>query len=175
MKKYRKYVTDRMWEDFSNLKYYPRTFESFVSYFNSLVSWIKRNRNYIDEALLRNKQIHTLLNIEAEKYVSDSPDILLSNESKRLFSDKVQMMDSLLMIIGNTLWELVKFPSGKNCPTCKDGGLDYVVAEVLKTKRKKIFLRCHICTYEKTADGTEYNDGPVNIYPANEQDLEELS
>lgn len=174
MKKYRKYVTERLWEDYKCLQNNPHNFDSFVNYFNSLVLWIQRHRDEIHDDWLSRNQLNTLLNIKAEDYVSDNPYLDLTNEPKRIFKHKPKTMDGLLMGISDILWELVKLPSGKNCPNCKDGGLNYVIAEKLETKEKKIILQCDICIRQEYLDGSKCLEVDANIYPANKNDLKVL-
>lgn len=171
MRKYKKYVTNYVWDRFVSLQNDPSNFKDFVSYFAALASWVKCNRKFIQRDWLYSHGIYTLLNIDAKRYVSDCPDVLLSNEPKRMFQCRSKRMSELLSRISHTMWDLVKKPTGKICPICKDGGLNYVVADIIETKGKKIILQCEICTWEENLDGTRYSDGPADIYPASKDDL----
>jgi hypothetical protein len=171
MGKYRKYVTDYTWNSFQSLQDDQHNFNSFVDYFSALVSWLKQHSRYIDDDWLRDYKLDVMMNLNVSKYISICPEVLLANEPNRIFQYRAKTMGELLSRISHVLWDLVKMPSGKNCPRCKDGGLDYVVAEVLSSNKKKIILQCDNCTWEENLDGTKYSDGPANIYPANKDDL----
>ena len=112
--------------------------------------------------------------IDAYKYVSDNPELLLTNEYERPFRYKPKTMEALLMRISSILWDLVDFPSGKDCPRCKEGGLSYVIAEPAESENRKIALDCDNCGYLENLDGTEWSDGYATIYPVNKNDLKAL-
>ena len=80
-------------------------------------------------------------------------------------------MDSLLMMISNTLWDMVRHYSGKDCPRCKDGDLAYIILEIEKNKEKKLALECWLCGYVGNVDGTEWDDGPATAYLVNQDGL----
>ena len=169
-------LKDDLWSDFTDLLKKSEIFTDYKSYFKTLVEWVKKYKNYIyhiDPALLANNRLVTILDIDIEKYLSKSPEISLAMETKRIFSERPETLNELLMGISNTLWDLVRFDTGEDCPWCMDASVNYVLAEVSESKQKKIILQCNTCTYEANLDKSEYVDGLAKIYPANEEDLRE--
>ena len=89
----------------------------------------------------------------------------------RLFSDCPETLDSLLMGIGNTLWDLVQYYSEKDCHICLDRGFNYLFIEVRETKQNKVILECNLCSYTENLDGSQYTDGLAITYPVNDDIL----
>lgn len=69
MKKYRKYLTDRLWNDFQSLQSAPHIFDSFVDYYNALATWVKEHIDIIDEKLICQYGLKPLLGIDPAKYI----------------------------------------------------------------------------------------------------------
>lgn len=168
MQEFEKTLDDFIWEDFKSLINNPLLFNSYVEYFLVLVNWIKKHKDDLKYSVYWNR-LGSLLDVDINDYISKEPEILLNQESKRMFSVKPDTIDSFVMRLGNTLWDLVKFRSGKDCPRCEDDELNYVVAEVVKTAEKKIILECDTCGRALNIDGTEWSDGVAIIHPANEK------
>ncbi|WP_217496382.1 hypothetical protein [Paenibacillus algicola] len=160
-------MDDYIWEDFKSLMSNPLLFNSYSDYFSILVEWIKKYKDDLENSAYWNR-VGTVIDVDIKEYISTRPEILLNQESKRMFSLKPDTVDSFVMRLGNTLWDLVKFRSGKDCPRCKDDELNYVVAEVLKTAEKKLILECDTCGRALNIDGTEWSNGVALIHPANE-------
>ncbi|QCT01670.1 hypothetical protein E6C60_0951 [Paenibacillus algicola] len=160
-------LDDYIWEDFKSLMSNPLLFNSYSDYFSILVEWIKKYKDDLENSAYWNR-VGTVIDVDIKEYISTRPEILLNQESKRMFSLKPDTVDSFVMRLGNTLWDLVKFRSGKDCPRCKDDELNYVVAEVLKTAEKKLILECDTCGRALNIDGTEWSNGVALIHPANE-------
>jgi len=164
----------KMWRDFSDLQRQASTFENYHNYANALFGWVKKYEGEINnqhENLLFNNRLDTILKIHIGDYVSESPEILLDREAERIFSERPKHINTLLMIIGNTLWELVRTYTGKDCPSCIDAGLDYVRIVIRETKDQKIALECGTCGYTENIDGSKYTDGVADVYPVNDDDL----
>lgn len=170
MEYYKRYLDKYLWDDFKNLQKNPYIFGDYVSYYRVLTTWVKKHLDKFGD-IITNDRLDTILDIDVEKYIAKSPEILLSKEPTRMFSEKPKTMNLLIMRISNTLWDLVKRPSGKDCPRCIHGGLNFVISEVINTKRRVLTLECFSCGWLENLDGTRWRDGLVNIYPANETDL----
>ncbi|KEQ24916.1 hypothetical protein [Paenibacillus tyrfis] len=162
-----KTLDDFIWEDFKSLMNNPLLFNSYIDYFLILVDWIKKHKSDLKYSVYWNR-LGPILDVDINDYISKEPEILLNQEPKRMFSLKPDTVDSFVMRLCDTLWDLVKLRSGKDCPRCKDDELNYVVAEVLKTTEKKLILECDTCGRALNIDGTEWSDGVAVIYPANE-------
>ncbi|WP_410770421.1 hypothetical protein [Fontibacillus sp. BL9] len=167
MQDFEKTLEAFIWEDFKSLMSNPLLFNSYVDYFLILVDWIKKNKAGLEYSVYWNR-LSPILDVDIYDYISKEPEILLDQESKRMFNLKPDTVDSFVMRLSDTLWDLVKLRSGKDCPRCKDDELNYVVAEVLKTAEKKLILECDTCGRTLNSDGTEWSDGVAIIHPANE-------
>jgi len=163
-----------LWQDFISLKNQPEIFQDYKNYFNILVGWVKKHKKHFESIhpkLLVSNRLDTVLEVDIEKYLSKNPEILLDMETKRMFSRHPETINSLLMGIGNTLWDLVRCHAEKDCPSCIDAGLNYVLAEIRDTKQRKIILECDTCGYAENLDGSRYADGYADGYPVNDDDL----
>lgn len=129
---------DLIWKDFLDLNNKPLLFNSYMEYFLILVEWIKKYETSLENSIYWNR-LSTVLDIHINDYLSKEPEILLNKESKRMFSVKPHSVDSFVMRLSDTLWDLIKISSGKECPRCRDDELNYVVAEVKKQERKNLF------------------------------------
>ena len=101
-----------LWKDFTELQGKPQILNDYKNYFNTLVTWVKKHKNYIDSidtALLANNRLDTILYIDIEKYLSENPEISLEMETKRMFSECPETINEFLMGVSNTLWDLVRF------------------------------------------------------------------
>ncbi|MCG7375746.1 hypothetical protein MH215_01975 [Paenibacillus sp. ACRSA] len=155
-----------IWEDFKSLMNNPLLFNNYIDYFLILAEWIKKNRPGLEYSVYWNR-LSPILEIDIYDYISKEPEILLGQESKRMFNSKPDTVDSFVMRLSDTLWDLVKLRSGKDCPRCKDDELNYVVAEILETAEKKLILECDTCGCTLNSNGTEWSDGVATIHPAN--------
>lgn len=161
---------DFIWRDFRNLSIDPLLFASYKDYFSTLLAWIKKNEKSLEHSVYWNR-LSPVLNIDINEYISKQPEISLNQESKRIFALKPDTIDSLVMGLNDTLWDLIRFRSGKDCPRC-EGELNYVLAEVLKTAENKLILECDTCGQAFNIDGTQWKDGKANIHPVNERLIE---
>jgi len=171
MKNINKYLLDNLWDDFLKLQMKPHIFDDYCSYFNTLINWLKKHIDTIGDNLITKYTLDTILHINIENYISKNPDIILSHERIRMFSQTPETIDSFLMSLSDTLWDLIKLYSGKYCPACEEGELYYVIFELITAKQKVLALECGVCGWAENIDETEWSGGLVNIYPANETDL----
>lgn len=77
-----------------------------------------------------------------------------------------------LMRIGNTLWDLVRKRTGKNCPRCMADELNYVLAKT--EKEEKIVLECDTCGWTEYLNGERWIEGKAKIYPVNNMEMSSM-
>jgi len=167
-------LKDELWQDFIILKNQSETFKDYKNYFKSLVNWVKSHKSHIEcihNRLLVINQLDTILEIKIEDYLTEGSGISLEMEAKRMFGRHPETLNSLLMRIGNTLWDLVRYNADKECPNCMDRELEYMLVEIIKTKKRKIILDCDLCGYSENLNGSKYTDGLATIHPVNERIL----
>lgn len=147
-------------------------FNSHVDYFLYLANWIKGHREELEISAYWSR-LSNLLDIDIERYVSMKPEISLGQESQRMFGVKPDTLDSFVLKLNNTLWDIVVFRSGKDCPRCQDDELNYVLAEIPNTQKRKVILECFTCGLALELDGRRWSDGVAIIYPVNKDILED--
>jgi len=89
-----------------------------------------------------------------------------------MFGVKPDTIDSLVMKLSNTLWDIVVFRSRKDCPRCQDE-LNYVLAEIPNIQDKKLILECFTCGLDLILDSTRWSDGIATIHPVSQAILED--
>ena len=176
MEYYKIQLNRKMWNAFLRLENNPTIFNSYYDYFMTLSNWVKDNAQRIGDEIIEKNSLSTLINIDSEdlkKYIIDNPEISFKHEPERMFGDreKPKHTDTLIMWISNTLWDLVRQYSGIDCPQCMDGDLQYLIAEVIATKERKLILECEYCYWTQNSDGTEYTDGIAKFYPTYEAEI----
>ncbi|MCL2625285.1 MAG: hypothetical protein FWD46_00510 [Cystobacterineae bacterium] len=114
----------------------------------------------------------TILYITPKDYVLESSEyhgISLLMEKDRMFGRKPETLESLLMRIRDTLWDLITISSKKDCPVC-EGELRYFLAKQ-ENHIEKIVLECASCTWTENLDGSEWKEGIIQFYPINKAEL----
>lgn len=159
-------VNQRLWSDFVSM-IRDAAATNYESYYTSLVHWIGKNKRYFtDEVLIRNF-LDVLISLEPQQYIVDNPEFQLEYELDRFMNNKPDRIDTLAMLIGSRLLDMVSIRSDKNCSSCVYGDLRYFILE----GKDKILLECNECTWIEHIDGTEYGGGVARMLPANKMDL----
>lgn len=168
----RKYIITKLNEGFIELLKKPEVTQDYCSYYSAIVNWIKQNKKYFNENILKNNKLDVLLKLDPKIYIIDNPEIILSMEAERVGKIKHDKVDTLAMIIGDNLWDMVTISSGKDCPICRYNELRYVIAQT--EKERKLVLECKNCGWCEYMDGNKWSDGIAEWIPASKNDLEEF-
>ncbi|KQO01100.1 hypothetical protein [Paenibacillus sp. Leaf72] len=163
-------ISSKLWNDLLKKLEKPDSLKDFLNYYITLTSWIKENDHYFKEGILGNKRLNVLLDLNPEIYVINRPDIVLSMELERKKTIIPKSKDSILMLLCNTLWELVTIKSGRDCANCDDE-LRYVVEENGYEKKQQLVLECYSCGWTENYEGIPCNEKVDKIIPANKEDL----
>lgn len=139
---------------------------NYINYYNALISWIKEHINLFSKEQIETYRLDVLMNINPNYYIVDNPELCLEQEYKRIGKRKYDTVDSLLMSISDTLWDLVTIKSGKNCPNCVFDELRYVVAVDKKRNILELLLECETCGWTEYINGKQWAEGIVKIIPA---------
>jgi DNA-directed RNA polymerase subunit M/transcription elongation factor TFIIS len=160
-------------EGFLELFDEPSNLKDFETYYSTLTRWAKDNIEVFSATMLNNTRLDVLLDVDPKEYIVDYPEISLSMEKDRMqFSKPDEVTASILaMSIADTLWELVTLRSGKDCPVCIYSELRYFIAQIRETKTRKLALECETCGWTEKLDGTEWDEGLIDEFPANKEDL----
>jgi hypothetical protein len=137
---------------------------NYISYYKSLIGWIKEHLNFFSTEQLENNRLNVLMDLDPDRYVITNPELLLEKENKRIGERDFGTIDDLLMSISDTLWDLVTIRSGKDCPNCTYDELRYVVAKDKDTY--ELLLECETCGWTEHTNGDQWSEGLVNIIPA---------
>lgn len=169
----KKKLEHKLWQSFIDVLGNPNTTKNFESYYSSIVSWIRENSEYFTVKLLQRNRLDILMSLEPLNYVIDKSDILLELELIRFEKNKPSNLDTLAMIIGDRLWDMVTIKSGKNCPNCKGDELRYLLVLKSSSEEQNIILECESCAWIENIDGTKWNEDEdiVSVTPANKEDL----
>lgn len=147
------------------------TLTSYSAYFLSITSWIKNNLSFITDEIIEKNRVDILLKLNVDDYLVDYSDIILSAEKERFEKIKIRNIEELIMIISDTLWEMVTIKSKINCPNCLYDELRFL--KVIG-KNEKIVLSCETCGWCQNIDSSKYyNEGDILI-PACKNDLIEF-
>lgn len=147
------------------------TLTSYENYYRALSSWVKNNIDNFSWELQKRTRLDVLLSINPDKYIVDNPELSLELEYKRIGERDYETIDDLAMTIGDTLWDLVTIRTGKDCPVCIYDELRYVVVKNKEKGLLKVVLECESCGWTEYTDGTEWNEGIVEVFPANQEDI----
>lgn len=173
MGKTSKLLNCRVWESFLEIRNKEDIFLDYDHYLFRLVEWMKINSDKFEKELMEQYRIDTLLELDnVLKYVGNNAEICLDKESKRVFENMPKTEEMFLMRIGNTLWDLVRKRSGKDCPRCMADELNYVLAKT--EKEKKIVLECDTCGWTEYLNGEKWDGGKAKIYPVDDKDMKSV-
>ena len=153
-----------IWERFLMIKNKKNVFLDYEHYLFELFNWIKNNASLFSKKLLEEYRIDTILELDnILYYLGCDAEIDLDKEIERVFKNMPETEELFLMRIGNTLWDLVRKRTGKDCPCCMADELNYVLAKT--EKEKKIVLECDTCGWTEYLNGKRWEEGKAKIYP----------
>lgn len=162
-----------IWESFLMIKNKKNIFLNYDHYLSELFKWIKDNSFKFNKKLLEKYRIDTLLELDnILNYLGCDAEIYLDKEIERVFKSMPETEELFLMRIGNTLWDLVRKRTGKDCPCCMADELNYVLAKT--EKAEKIVLECDTCGWTEYLDGTKWEEGKAKIYPTNNREISSI-
>ena len=153
-----------IWESFLKIKNEKNILLDSEHYLFELFNWMKDNSSQFNKELLMKYRIDTILELDnILNYLGCDAEICLDKEGERVFKNMPETEELFLMRIGNTLWDLVRKRTGKDCPRCAVDELNYVIA---KTKQeKKVVLECDTCGWTEYLNGKIWGEGRAKIYP----------
>lgn len=162
-----------VWKDFLTLKNEKDIFLDGEHYLSILFKWMKDNSYRFNRELLEKYRIDTILELNnIVDYLGCDADMYLDREIERVFKNMPKTEELFLMRIGDTLWDLVRKRSGKDCPRCSSDELNYVLAKT--EKECKIVLKCDICGWTEHLDGTRWREGTTRLYPIGNEEMKKL-
>ncbi|MBA4495502.1 hypothetical protein ACFO25_19975 [Paenactinomyces guangxiensis] len=156
-----------LWDSFIEEVKSPGVLDSYLIYYLAIVNWITNNTRYFGDNSIKSKRLEICINLDPTLYVIDEPELSLSMELDRLERIKPSKMDTLVMVIEDTLWDLVTIKSGKDCPNCTDDELRYVLAK----NESKLLLECDTCGWIEYENGCKWDGGYTQVIPASKNDL----
>lgn len=149
-------------------------FLDFEHYLSELIKWIKDNSFQFNKELLEKYRIDTLLELDnILSYLGCDAEICLDKEIERVFNNKPETEELFLMRIGNTLWDLVRKRTGKDCPCCAADELNYVLAKT--EEGNKIVLECDTCGWTEYLNGMRWGEEKAKIYPIKSREMSDIT
>lgn len=163
-----------IWENFLMIKDKKDIFLDFQHYLLELFNWIKDNSSQFKKELLEKYRIDTILELDnVLNYIGCDAEIYLDKEIERIFKNMPETEELFLMRIGNTLWDLVRKRTSKDCPCCMADELNYVLA---KTKEgSNIVLECNTCGWTEYLNGKRWEEGKAKIYPISNIEISSIT
>lgn len=164
MKKKSNSLNPAIWESFLNIKNKQDIFLDFKHYLSALFEWMKDNSFLFDKMLLKRYRIDSILELNnILDYLGCDAELYLDKEYDRMFKHMPETEELFLMRVGNTLWDLVRKRTGKNCPCCITDELNYVLVKT--DKEVRIVLECDTCGWTEYLDGEKWEEGNAKVYP----------
>ncbi len=149
-----------------------KNMQSFSAYYHALCNWVKNNPKKLGSELIHRNRLDILISLDLDKYLvdSDTNELCLEKEENRIGKD-FSNLDGLLMVLSNTLWDMVTIRSDACCSRCKYGDLRYIKIND-QDGNGKIVLECNECGYAMNLDGSNLEEKIVNYMPATKAEVE---
>ena len=163
-----KWVIKKLYEEFIELINCPEVTKEFSVYYSTIIDWVKCNKRYFNELVLRKSRLDILIKIDPNEYTVDSSE--LSIEAKSFEKIKPSKIDNCAMLIGDSLWNLMIISSGKDCPVCRYNELGYILVKFNETR--ELVLECENCGWCEHLNGLKLNEEISECIPARKKDLE---
>lgn len=165
-------MNDFMLNSFHEIYLDKNNLLSYKNYYNALRLWVKKNEKNLSSRLQYNSRLRMLLDLDEDKYLVDNPEFSLEMEEKRKSRVGFSKIDTMLMVICDTLWDMVTIRSEKNCPCCGDGDLRYIKVLSNSARHNNVLLECNICGRLANFDGSRYEGRKIdNYYPACKEEI----
>lgn len=161
-----------MLKSFQSIYRDKKNMQSFSNYYQALCNWVKSNQKLIGSELICRNGLDVLISLDLDKYLVDSNtnELCLEKEENRIGKD-ISNLDGLLMVLSNTLWDMVTIRSDANCSRCKYGDLRYIKIND-QDGNGKIVLECNECGHAMNLDGSNLEEKIVNYLPATKSEVE---
>ncbi|NVJ24143.1 MULTISPECIES: hypothetical protein [Myxococcus] len=140
----------------------------FIRYYQALSSWIISHTHDFGAELLEQSGLSVLARLDPTRYLSTNPDIGLDLELARLSSVAPKSMESVAMILRDTLLDMVTVWSARDCRSCQ-GPMRVMVA--LSGDERRLFLSCRDCAHEEWQDGSRVEIRVRRVLPATMEDI----
>lgn len=149
--------------------------ENYLDYYNYICLWIKKNSFRIDNKLIKMEGLDSLIEIDASKYIPDNLNFNFTKEVLKWEEDLPSKVGELLMVLRDTLWEMVtwEFPY-KGCPIC-DQEIRIVKVRNNLTKEEKFIYRCEECPWEENITGEWQTDENCDYLPVTTEEVKRLN
>lgn len=158
------YMNNSMINSFYEIYSDKNNLSSYKNYYNALRLWVKKNENKLRSRLQHDYRLRMLIDLDVDKYLVDNPEILLEDEKKRMSRINFSNINTMLMIICDTMWDMVTIRSNKNCPCCGDGDLRYIRVSLNNGSHEAVLLECNICGRLANMDGSRYEGERIDRY-----------
>jgi transcription elongation factor Elf1 len=159
---------ESLWVDFlENIK----STATYIDYYISIVSWVKQNKKNLGKELIDTSRLGILLSLDPKLYISTNPEISLGLELNRLGRIQPRKLETIIMVIENTIWDLVTIRSRIDCPNCSDDELRYVLIKKEGNRDYELLLECETCGWIENLNRKKWNGKIIKVFPANKDHL----
>jgi len=150
-------------------------FHSNSTYFMALRNWLIDNLDSFDEELLIRNRLDSILNIDINDYMCNLIDhrpIVSPREVERIGKIEYDSIDGLLMVVSDTMWELLSISSDEACNNC--GSISTRFVSVVADTRPYLFIECCDCGMIMDLNGISIQGKVSHICPAKKTDIEAI-
>lgn len=130
----------KLWDSYLETVSDKNNLSDYKAYYSATVRWTKKHMYCFTPEIIADNNLDFLLNLDIDEYITESPDIQLETEYKRLKNLNPSNKHIVAMLIGDTLREMITIKSGTDCPECNN-------EMIFCTGDNKIFLSCDVCGY----------------------------
>lgn len=163
----------KLWNSLMEKLEITTSMTSHIKYYKTLVNWLKENKQFIGEDILKRNCIDILMNLDFKIYINEGePDLpFLENELNRLKTLSPSSVDSVIMIIKQLLWDMVTIRYNGECSNCLCVDLRIVLARYKDFEKEQIVVSCEQCGFITHPGGEPLFEGSLDFIPANQFDL----
>jgi hypothetical protein len=126
--------------------------ESLSSIFTKIAEWTKQNQKNFANDLMSLYGVNELLELCPDEYPIHLSETTLDG-LKNLTLIEPSKEESMIMILRDTLWEIVTLKVDTECPRCEH---DLGLFTLFDSVSNKIILECPQCGWLQTADNEYY-------------------
>ncbi len=167
-------MNNKLLKSFRSIYQDKKNIQSFSVYYQALSNWVKNNQKTLGRELIYKYGLDILISLDLNSYLIDPKknELYLEQEEKRIGNINFSKVDGLLMVIRDTLWDMVTIRSDSECCNCKYGDMRYIKINY-QDGDGKIVLECNVCGQAVNIDGSRLEEKIVNYLPATKTEVED--
>lgn len=134
----------KLWDSFLEMVSDKNNLSDYKTYYSAIVQWTKEHMNFFTPEMIESNDFDFLLGLDTNEYVTENPDIKLTDEYERLKKLHPDKRSESAMVINDILMEMIIVKSDIDCPYCTYSELAFYTAEYYSGIKKTVLL-CNCC------------------------------